>query len=125
MITDAPCGKKDCRDRATHGIKICVPCVGQALAQHRPLELFLGLVLCAKHAEEADVKEFFIERPKLLGLADPPPSNPIKDIFDHAAGAQGREADYDRAFIAPVRLDSPEWRKFTQISQTSNPQGTA
>jgi len=120
------CGFFGCTYPATHGIKLCVPCIGQALAQHRPLELMLGLQLCEGHAKAADVANFFVDRPIGMGLRNPPPStSPFKPIFDHAAGAQGEKPDYDRAFIAPVPLGSAEWKEFLARSQTANPQGNA
>lgn len=95
-----PCAESKCGKTATHGIKICIPAIGEPIDQHAPFTCCLGMNLCHQCAREFPVVDF------LKG------NDQMREMFDNANRPSGKLLDYDRAWVSPIAFGSREWQLF-------------
>lgn len=93
---------KGCANPATVGLAMNVPAKGVALAEHDPIRILLGIMVCDGCTRKIAAKEFLGDSSSSLGT--------LLRVMCRKGG--WAEPDFDRAFIAPVPLDGEEWKAF-------------
>lgn len=106
------CCKVGCSNRASVAPKVCVPATGWPIGSHKPLEALLGLPLCKDHFEEINSQELVQDEK-------------MRQVFRSAARMNGSPLapDFKRTFVVPVRLDSDEYVKFTEMKKRTPSHG--
>lgn len=102
------CCREGCDLDARWAPKLCVPAAGYAIERHEPLQALVGLALCTYHI--ADLKPA-----DLLGGpigADDAGGERLRQVFRVMAGKV--PPDFERAWIARVSVNSPEFRTLQQ-----------
>lgn len=93
------CAWEGCKNKGRFAPKICVPATGVPIDCHQPLSAIFGMALCDDHIKTCT--------PELL-LTDQG-----KDLFRQLAASMTRvPPDFARAWVSPVSLNSPEYKKF-------------
>lgn len=100
----ARCMKIDCRQKATHSVKIVIP---DKLSDRTAAEGLLGVHLCKEHLGECQTKPFFDANPGLVKLME-------------AIATPGTEPDVTSAYVEGIGLGSAEYKAFKNAERAWN-----
>lgn len=106
------CSETGCSHAATHVPKLCVPAMGWPQDETRALSLMLGAPMCRRHCE-AFTPDNLLDVPNEKG------ATVRNDLIPAMARLTGSRIppDCDRAWVVPVRMDSPAYRDFEAIQR--------
>lgn len=98
------CMRVGCTAPARYGLKLGVPAMGVPIHSAPPLEVIVGVRLCAAHTDEATAADYLV--PKL------------RKACTQATVARGMGLpDFDSAMLLPLPLDGVEWAMFERRQQ--------
>lgn len=102
------CFESGCRFLPIWAPRLRVPAKGHALDAHTPLSLVMGITFCAQHGDRFKGKRFrrFMKDNEVI--------REIVDGLMHALRLV--EADFARAYVELLAVDSDEWRLFEKMA---------
>lgn len=96
---DRHCQHPGCLSQAEYVVKLCVPPKGYAVEANKHLSVICAVPLCEDHIVAATPEQFLNRH--TMGIME-----------DFIKARRGVPADYERTFILPVEITSPEFRQW-------------
>lgn len=100
-----PCNRIGCKEAATHALKLVVPSgSGMRLTAAEGL---LGVEMCERHFEEAELDGGFVSHPQVQRL--------FLDVIE-----DGTDPAWDDAYLDAVQIDGPEYKAWRSMACAAN-----
>lgn len=100
------CAVTACQGEASSGLVINVPAKNMPIKEHDPIQLVIGVRLCAECLHKEAAAKWLAHSVIKGG-----PPNRLRQIVEVQFKARGLvEPDFERAFTTGIPFDSAEWR---------------
>ena len=103
----AHCEHAGCPNTATHSVTLNVPIDGVPINLHRPIKMYIGIIMCLEHARVFG-KDFDWSDNEGLREA----------INESLTRTSASKADYDRTFHSVVKLTDPGYLQFIELLES-------